>query len=366
MKWSFRLGRFLGIDVFLHWTFLLLLGFVFLLHFSKDRDLAEGLGAAGFVACLFLCVLLHEYGHALMARRYGIQTRDIILLPIGGVARLERMPEKPAQEFLVAIAGPAVNAGIALALAAVGAVAGQDLLMREASVGGGGFLTRLLWINVALVVFNLAPAFPMDGGRVLRAMLAAVMPYVRATRIAATIGQGMAILFCLIGLFAPQPMLLFIAIFVFLGAQAEADMVETSSVLRGVRVADAMIRRFRALRPEDSLGLAADELLAGSQHDFPVVADGMLAGMLTRADLVRGLSQRGRASSVGEAMIRDVLGVAEGDWVERVFPRMREKGAMTAPVLRGGALVGLLTVENVSELVMIRTALRGAAPPVIG
>jgi Zn-dependent protease len=219
MRSSLKLGTLFGIPVYLHWTFLLLMGFV---AFSQST-LSAAFSGVVFVSAIFACVVLHEFGHALAARRYGIGTRDVTLLPIGGLARLERMPDDPRQELVVALAGPAVNVaivgllGVWLFLAGIGPAVGLSL-------SGGSFAARLLSINLALVVFNMLPAFPMDGGRVLRALLAERMSYVRATDLAAAIGRGMAMLFGLVGLLW-NPMLILIALFVWTGAGQEAQMV---------------------------------------------------------------------------------------------------------------------------------------------
>ena len=266
MKWSIKLGTFAGIGVYMHWTFLLLVGWIFFMHLGRGQSTAQAAAGVGFIHALFLCVVLHEFGHALTARRYGVKTRDITLLPIGGVARLERIPEKPTQEFWVAIAGPAVNVVIAVALFVVIIAFAQLGELFEVQLLKGSFLVRLMWVNLFLVAFNLLPAFPMDGGRVLRALLATQLGRRRATAIAASVGQGMAIIFGIVG-FLYNPMLIFIAIFVYLGAQAEAGMVEMQSALAGLRVSDAMMTRFRTLTPEDSLEVAVKELLAGAQQD---------------------------------------------------------------------------------------------------
>jgi Zn-dependent protease len=311
-----------------------------------------------FILAIFGCVVLHEFGHALTAKRYGIRTRDITLLPIGGVARLERMPENPRHELWVALAGPAVNVVIAAIIFVflVGLNSVQQLF--QAELMRGHFLARLMWVNLFLVGFNLLPAFPMDGGRVLRALLAHRMGRRRATQIAASVGQGMAFLFGLLGLFF-NPMLIFIAFFVYIGAQAEAQMVEFSSILRGLTVRDGMQKRFRTLAAHDALSVAVSELLAGAQQDFPVLADGSVAGMLRRKDLVKALSERGATASVESAMCRECRTVQVGASLERALEGLRQSDCAAAPVLQDGQLIGLLTLENVSELVMINAALEG-------
>ena len=202
MKWSWKLVEVAGIGVYVHATFLLLIGFVGLSHWRQGQTVDAVLGGVGFILALFACVVLHEFGHALMARRYGIKTRDITLYPIGGVARLERMPDDPRQELRVALAGPAVNVVLATALFAALQLAGLWRPLGELSVTTGSFLERLMIVNILLATFNMLPAFPMDGGRVLRALLATRMEYTRATQIAATLGQSTALVFGLVGFFS--------------------------------------------------------------------------------------------------------------------------------------------------------------------
>jgi len=368
MKWSFKLGRILGIDVFVHVTFLLLLGFIGVAHWLQGQSLTAAIAGVLFFSCLFLCVLLHEYGHALAARRYGIATKDITLLPIGGVARLERMPEKPAQELVVALAGPLVNVVIALSLFVGLMLSGKWQPLTELGVVQGGFAQRLLWVNLFLVVFNLLPAFPMDGGRVLRSLLAMRLPYSRATNIAAAIGKAMAILFGFIGLFV-NPMLLLIALFVWIGASQEAGAVELRSSFEGVRVREAMLTDFRTLSPRDPLTTATHLLLAGSQQDFPVVENGRTVGVLLHADLFRALRERGAAATVGSVMVTDYDKVSSEEDLETALARVRPERWRTLPVIDDGLLVGLLTAENVGEMFMIRAALanrrpRSTPPPV--
>src|SRR6266568_3171246 len=204
MRWSWKIGRLAGINVYLHATFLLLIIFILFIYWMEGQSALLALRGVAFALVMFACIVLHELGHALTARKYGIRTRDIILLPIGGVARLERMPEEPRQELLVALAGPAVDVVIAAAVSVLLAAAGSPPTLKQ--LGnlrwvGGHFLTEVVTMNVWLALFNLLPAFPMDGGRVLRALLATRLEYTQATQIAAQVGQGMAFLFGLVGLF---------------------------------------------------------------------------------------------------------------------------------------------------------------------
>jgi Zn-dependent protease/predicted transcriptional regulator len=357
-SWSWKLGRIAGIDVYVHVTFLVLLAWIALLNWNESRSVAAVAEGVGYILALFGCVVAHEYGHALTARRYGIGTADITLLPIGGVARLERMPDKPSQELVVALAGPAVNVVIAGGLLAWLTATGW----RGGNIGvtTGALVPRIMVANAFLVAFNLLPAFPMDGGRALRALLATRMPYAEATRVAAAIGQGMAVLFGFFGLFG-NPMLIFIALFVWIGAGQEAGMVQVKSALAGVIVRHAMLTQFRALAIGQTLGDAVDLLLSGSQQDFPVVDDGRLLGMLSRADLMKALGIAGRDGLVRDHMRQGCPAADPEEPLEPVLARLQGQACRTLPVLSGGALVGLLTLENVGELLMVVSATAAAA-----
>lgn len=356
MKWSLKLGRFAGVDVFVHWTFLILLAWIFLAQIGAGQDVTAAMRGVAFVLALFGCVILHEFGHALTARRYGIRTRDITLLPIGGVARLERMPENPMHELWVSLAGPAVNVAIAAIIFIGEAVTGRLSDGLGALLLRGDFVGRLMLVNVFLAVFNLLPAFPMDGGRVLRALLATRMERRRATQIAANIGQAMAIALGALGFFI-NPFLIFIAIFVYLGAQAEAQVVEMTTLIRGLAVRDAMQTRFRSLAASDPLTLAVRELLAGAQHDFPVLEGDSVIGILRRRDLVKALAERGANATVADAMSRECDPVEADESLEKAFEKLQRRECSAVPVLDNGHVAGLLTLENLSELFMVRVAL---------
>lgn len=358
MSWSWDLGSIAGIRLRMHWTFLLLIVFIIYMHLSQGDTLAGAAVGVLLVLAIFACIVLHELGHALAARRYGVPTRDITLLPIGGVARLQRMPEHPVQELVVAIAGPAVNVVIAIVLAAL-LLPMVGLLGVAGSLEGLGvapFLGKLLLVNLFLVVFNMLPAFPMDGGRVFRALLATQLDYVRATTIAAKVGQAMAILFVVAGLLIPNVFLVFIALFVYLGADAEARTVQTRALLGDLPVREAMITRYQTLSPHDTLGTAVDLLLAGSQQDFPVIDDGRLHGILRREDLVQHLNASSREAKVEQAMQTGCPRVAPRDMLYAVMERLRESNCSTVPVVQDERLIGLITLENIGELMMVREA----------
>jgi Zn-dependent protease len=358
MKWSFRIGRLTGIDVYMHATFLLLLLWVAVSHYLVRRSLGDAWSGIIFILTLFAIVVLHELGHALTARRFGIKTRDITLLPIGGVARLERMPEDPRQELLVAVAGPAVNVGLGILIAAWMIMVTHSQLLGEIPMVGGDFLRKMLWVNVALAAFNMIPAFPMDGGRVLRALLAMRMDYSRATHLAAQVGQMLALGFGFIGLFT-NPFLVFIALFVWMGAAAEASMVQMRSALGGIPVSRAMITEFETLDPADSLRTATDHILAGFQQDFPVLRGGELVGVLVREDLMKALAREGMGAAVAEVMRTNFETADPADMLEPAFQRLQSCACRTLPVVRGGKLLGILTTDNVGEFLMVQAAVRG-------
>lgn len=359
MNWSWRLGKIAGIDVYVHFTFLILLGWVAISHYTKSGSLADAAKGLAFILTLFAIVVLHELGHALAARKFGIATRDITLLPIGGVARLERMPDKPMQELIVALAGPAVNIVLAILLY-LWLRSGPGLQPTDEAVKvSGHFLDQLFWVNLSLALFNLLPAFPMDGGRVLRALLALRMDYVKATQIAASIGQTIAMVLGFLGLFS-NPFLVFIAFFVWLGAAQESSLVQIRSALSGVPVSRAMITDFRTLAPTDSLATAASHVLAGFQQDFPVSEGERLIGILTRSRLITGLAEQGEGARVSDQIQTDFETVSPDEMLEFVLPRLQESPQQSLLVLDQGKLVGLLTAENLGELLMFREAAQQA------
>ncbi len=357
MRWSWKIFEFRGIGVYLHATFLILMAFIGLSHWTAGHSPGKTIEGIGFMLALFTCVVLHEFGHALMAARYGIKTRDITLLPIGGVARLERMPEEPLQELWVALAGPAVNVVIAAGLYAWIRITDGFAPLEQLTVTSGPFLERLMVVNVSLVLFNMLPAFPMDGGRVLRALLATRLEYGRATQIAANVGQTMALLFALFGFFT-SPFLMFIALFVWIGAGQEASMVTMKAALGGVPVHRAMMTKFVTLKPNDSLQRAIELILATPQQDFPVVEDSRVVGILPSRDLMIALQKHGPDLLVERVMRRDFVSLDSHEMLDVALARIHTaECCLTAPVIQRGALVGLLTADNVGEFLLIASAL---------
>lgn len=356
MRWSFTIGTIGGTEIKLHLTFLLLVGW-YAWSAGQSGGSAAALHATAFLLAIFFCILLHEFGHIGMARRYGVRTPEVILSPIGGLARLERMPEEPRQELFVALAGPAVTALIVVVLWVVVRIGGESVTLAGLDVTRMPMLSGLLLVNLSLLVFNLIPAFPMDGGRVLRAILAKRIGMVAGTRIAARVGQGFAIILGLLGL-SFDPFLVLIAGFIFLAAQSEAAAVESRAAGRGIRAAQMMVTDFRVLRVHATLRDAADALLAGEQRDFPVVDNlGRLEGMLTRDLLIQGLSRGGADALVSTAMAPIPARVPVEMAFEPALDLLRQSGLSSLPVVGpDDSLVGLLTLDNIADLVLVRRA----------
>lgn len=362
MGWSIRLFNVGGTAVRIHLTFFLLLAWIAAIHWMRGGAAAAVDGVV-FITLLFVCVLLHEFGHVFAARRYGIGTSDVTLLPIGGLASLERMPEKPSQEIFVALAGPAVNLVIALVLVVVLGARFDLTQMAQLQEATTTLAGRVAAANVALCVFNLIPAFPMDGGRVLRALLAIPFGYTRATRVAATIGQALAFLFAFLGLMG-NPMLILIAVFIFLAASGEAGYVQAREYTRGYLASHAMITTFQSLSPASSVDDAAALLLRTTQQEFPVLdAGGHLQGVLTREAMISALQGSGGTTPVVDVMNKDVPTVPENACLDNVFQSVQRSGPRMVGVTDpGGRLVGYITAENLSELIMIQSSRAGRAP----
>ena len=358
MKWTLKICRVYGVDVRVHLTFALLIGWVAFIYWRQSQNITASVTGVLFILAVFLCVVLHEFGHALSARRYGIKTRDIILLPIGGVARLERMPTNPLHELWVALAGPAVNIVIATAIFIWLKLTASPEPLLTLTLGTGTFLERIMFVNIFMVLFNMIPAFPLDGGRVLRAVLATRKEYAWATQTAASIGQGVAILFGIFGLIY-NPFLLLIALFVWFGASQEAGTARIQSAIGGIPVQHAMVTDFKTLNENDSLERAVELTLAGSQKDFPVVDDGRIEGILTQTDLLKALAARDRHPTITSAMRQNIVTVNSLDMLETAFAKLKECNCHTLPVTLNQKLVGLLTMDNLGEYMRIRAASTG-------
>lgn len=357
MRWSYTIGRIAGTEVKVHVTFLLLLAWIAYSTYV-EAGAAAAMGDVIFVVSFFLCVLLHEFGHIFMARRFGVRTPDVILLPIGGVARLERIPEEPRQELLIALAGPAVTLAIIVVLFLGALVTGLPVALTDPLAQQVPFVVRLMVVNAMVLIFNLIPAFPLDGGRVLRALLARRMGLVRGTRIAGTIGQMFAVVLGVWGVTSQRPLVMLVAFFIFLGAGSEATAVATRMAGRGLQVSQMMVTDFRTIPVHATLSQAVDLLLAGEQREFPVVDNlGRTEGILTRDNLIRGLSRHGPDSTVAEAMTPAAPTVSPTLGFQEALDKLRASGLPALPVIdAAGALVGLLTLDNITDLLLIRRA----------
>lgn len=360
MGGSFKIATVRGIDIKIHVTFFLILVYAAIVFGSGQRGLNGAVFGIIATLLLFACVVLHELGHSLVAQRYGITVRDITLWPIGGVARLEHMPEKPSQEFWIAIAGPMVNfliVGVIFIFAQVrmqvdlGALERNLLRLQIPSL-----LAYLFSANLFLAIFNLIPAFPMDGGRILRALLASRTNYRRATSIAVAIGQNLALLAGLYGFLTGQLNLVLIAIFVFLGAGSEGQQVQAKNVLEDLKVRQAFTRQMETLDPDDRLTRAVDLTLSSFQADFPVLRAGELVGMLTRTDLIAALQSRGSNAFVVSVMRKTFPTVTSDDSLFRAQQLMLENNIEALPVVDNGQFGGLLTLRDVDELYRLMNA----------
>ena len=357
MSWSIPLLRVRGIAIKVHVTFVLILVWA-----AYYWGIATGAGLQGALfgvvatLLLFVCVTLHELGHAFQALKYGIAVEDITLLPIGGVARL-RVPDNARQELAIAVAGPAVNVVIAAVLIVIGALTGTNVVEDPTAVSTAmgranwaALLPYLTVANIGLVLFNAIPAFPLDGGRVLRALLALRLDYARATAIAVAIGQGLALLLGLVGFLGGNYFLIVIAIFIWFGASQEGEQVALRRMLGGATVGQAMSQRPQVLAATDPLGRAVELTLSTTQADFPVVdAGGRVVGLLTLDDLLRGLRDQ-PAATVGEAMRRQFPVARPEESVAAAQGQLDEGRVRALPVVQSdGRLAGLLTAADIGE-----------------
>jgi Zn-dependent protease/CBS domain-containing protein len=357
MGGSFKIGRFSGIDVKVHWTFFLLLAYFAFIGYRASGSLAGALTPTLVIVALFICVLLHEFGHSLVAQRLGLEIHSITLLPLGGVSNLESLPEKPSDEIKITLAGPLVNVVLAPIYFGVGLLLGAvprmptDVFTGIGSVGQSFFY--LGFLNVVLAVFNLIPAFPLDGGRVLRALLAIRLGALRATDISSRVGQLFAFAFFLIGLLGGNFLLALVAVFIFFGATGEAQMVRQRELTRGFTVSDVMGTKPRTetVTPYQTFGQVLDSVIHGYQEDFPVVEeDGRLVGMITREEIMAAAHSPERYSSVRDLMKTNVPKISsEADLFEDALPILQQSGLRALPVTERGELVGMLTIEDVGQ-----------------
>ena len=360
MKGTLKLGSVAGIKIEVHWTFTLLLIWVVFLDLQRGGNIDSALLNIIFILLLFVCVVLHELGHALTARKYNISTRRITLLPIGGVASLEKMPEKPAQELMVALAGPAVNILIALILLLVVPLRtylGMDPESLETLLTTASLDTLLFYLliaNIMLVAFNLIPAFPMDGGRVFRALLSFKLDRIKATEIAASLGQGLAVVFFILGLFF-NPFLVLIALFIFIGAYGENKMVKQTSLVQGHKIREATLTNITVLHPENRLSQVVDVVLAGSEKNFVVQENGQIVGLLYHKEILK--NAKNDALNVSNMMNPQFRTLRASDDLQAFFDMLSTERKLFFPVLdQKDKLVGAIDMSNVSEFLVLKAS----------
>jgi len=355
-RWSFSIGTVRGTVVRIHVTFLMLLFWFGMVSWISSGPVVA-FQTLVFLALLFLCVVLHEFGHIFAARQFDVRTPEVILLPIGGVARLERIPEKPRAEFLIAIAGPAVTLAISILLIlALGGLPPPQALMEID--GLRALVVQLAYANVILFVFNLIPAFPMDGGRVLRAGLSHWLGHRRGTRIAAGVGQGAAVLLGTAGLFSQNIFLVLIAVFVFLAAGSERGIVELRGITSGRPASESMITRFLSLNTGELVSAAANALIHTEQKEFPVVDDsGFLRGLLTRDGIIRALVESGPETPINRVMHAEIPTVSRWTRMDDVIPLLAGGAEAVGVTSDDGLCLGYITWENLMEEMLISRAL---------
>lgn len=361
MKGFLELGKVVGIKIQIHWTFALLLLWIGFVEFENSGDLEKVVMSQGIILALMLCVVLHELGHALAARKFNVKTNKIILLPIGGVASLEKMPENPVHELIIAFAGLLVNMVIALILALIVPIRSyfnfDSLVINEQLYEPTfqNFLFYLFIANVMLVLFNLIPAFPMDGGRVLKALLSFKLGHVRATKVASSIGQGFAILFFVLGLFY-NPILVLIAFFIFFGAYSENQIVQQGSLLAGHFAKEATLTDITLLNPNTKVQEVIAIILKGTERDFIVMENEEVVGIIHQKDIVKNAVTP--LIPVGELMGKPTRPVAANTSLNEVLERMREERSDFFPVTEDGKFVGAIDRLNISEFILLKSSVR--------
>ncbi len=365
MRWSVPIGRVFGITLRLHVTFLLLLAWV-----GYEAFVFGGVSAAWWelarVCLIFVCIALHELGHSVVAQQLDVEVKSITLLPIGGVAALRRIPENPWHEIAITLAGPMVNAAIAIVLLPlVGWPTRPEFL--SIPHGVGSLMRSLVATNFLLFAFNFIPAFPMDGGRLLRAVLALVISYRRATAVAAAVGQGLASLFIMAGFLGwqilplvPPLWLLIIGVFIFFGAEGEERMVRMRSLLKELDVEDVMSRDFAVLAPHATVADGLRMVYQTGQDDFPVMDGDRLVGLVSRAGMVDTSNNLGPDITIADVMDADVPAVSPQDKVAHVYEEMMSEGHTSFPVVHGGQLIGLLSPENISRYMLVQSSLKSS------
>lgn len=356
MKGSLKLGKIADIGIFIHWTFILLILFIIFVNYKSGQNATQIIWSIIFILCVFVTVFLHELGHALAAKNYNIKTKDITLLPIGGLARLERIPEKPLEELIVAFAGPLVNIILAL-ITGLFIQIPEDTTQMMSELSNGispnNFFLNFFLVNFWLAIFNLIPAFPMDGGRILRALLSFKLERHIATKIAARIGQLLALAFVVLGFFS-SPFLVFIGIFVIIGAQIETEYTESKFILKGYKVKDVVMRQYQTIDANEKVKKAVELLLNSQNKSFIVTENKEPVGTLNRDQIIIGLSKAGDEEFIYNVMDRNLIFLDNNSLLDNVFELIQEHKSTLILVLENNKLIGTLDVENLLEFILIK------------
>jgi Zn-dependent protease len=353
MRGSFRLTRVFGINIDIHFTFFLLLLLFFIL-----------LGPKGLVLILgvFFFVTLHELCHSLVALHFGIKVKRITLLPIGGVASMSEIPKKPYQELLISLAGPLSNVLVVIIFYYPLLIfLGKETLMypfmvltgQASYTGSFNVLAHIYWINLILAVFNMLPAFPMDGGRVVRAILSYRMSYKEATAIAVRLGHIFALLFAYIGIVHGHIFLLIIAVFIYMAASSEGFQVNVQETIKKYTVRDVLAREFVHVSPDTPLAKLLEVMLHRHQEDFPVMEEGALRGFVTRRGVIQGIHEKGKDAKVSEIMRTDIPPVKVTARLNEVQRLMQRHSTNAMPVERNGKIIGIVTLDDINRIFVI-------------
>ena len=355
MKGSFKLGKIADIGIFIHWTFSLLILFIVFINYRSGQNATQILWSVFFVLSIFITVVMHELGHALAAKRYNIITKDITLLPIGGIARLEKIPEKPIEELIVAIAGPLVNIVLAVITGifiTIPATSEQLMAQLANGVNANNFFLNFFLVNFWLALFNLIPAFPMDGGRILRALLSFRLQRHVATRMSARIGQFLALGFILLGFFT-SPFLIFIGIFVIIGAQVETDYTESKFMLKGFKVHDVLMKQYPKIDANETVKTAVALVLDSQNKNFLITEQEIPVGTLNRDQIIMALSQKGEAEFIYNIMDRNLIFLDANSLLENVFELIQLNKSKLMLVMENNEVAGALDIENLMEFILI-------------
>lgn len=356
MKWSLYIGKLFGIKIFIHWTFLLLIGWISFLDYSMSKDINQVLISVLFILAVFACIILHELGHALVAQYFHYKTKDITLLPIGGMARMEELPENPKEELLVSIAGPLVNLLIAAVIyPLIHWFYDVPSLFTTVFVTGENFLYNLFVVNIGLALFNMLPAFPMDGGRIFRAGLSFFMDRLTATNVAVKTGQVMAALLFFIGIFY-NPILAVISVLIFLFAQTENDAVRAKYILSNYTVRDVMSKDIDSLSPKDTISDAMKSVLERNTNHFLVLENNQVIGTINKKKIIRALNTGGMDSTVRFYMNNNVRFLSSDTPMDKVYSERYSSENAIFPVIENDLLVGIIDVNMMDEFIVLKNA----------